>query len=82
MGFFKRAREEVRLARLKADDETTRARRAARRRIISAANRHRIDPSVVPAYSAKTLQRAVAKVRRHGLVKPEILEAAGFRAER
>lgn len=70
------------MARRKADEQTRRNRLAARRRIVSVANRRRIDPSVVPPYSARTIQRAVAKVRRLRLVKSEVLEAAGFRGYR
>ena len=57
----------------------------ARRKIIQTANRFRVHqahrrwPYVPPTvFSARHIQQAVCVVRRHGLVKPEVLEAAGF----
>lgn len=50
----------------------------ARRQIIAAANKHRIDATIKP-YSMRTLQSAVCAVRRRQLVKPDVLIIAGFR---
>lgn len=52
------------------------ARDVARRMIVKAANAGR-DERLKP-YSLRTIQRAVFKVRRNRLVKPEVLVAAGF----
>lgn len=49
----------------------------ARRRIVIAANRHRASSG--SAYTMSDLERCVSMCRRRGLVKPSIIEAAGFR---
>lgn len=51
----------------------------ARREIIDAANKHRVDPTLRP-FSTRTLQSAVCAVRRRLLVGEKVLRAAGFRA--
>jgi len=53
---------------------------AVRHQILDAANKHRIDPGVVPPYRMRHLQQAVNKCRRFNLVDATVLEAAGFRA--
>lgn len=60
-------------------------RTSARRHIIQTANRFRVRqaqrrwPYVPPTvYSARHIHQAVCVVRRHGLVKPDVLTMAGF----
>lgn len=53
-----------------------RARRWARLAILSAANRG-LDPRT-KKYSMRTIQGAVCKVRRFGLVKDKVLVTAGY----
>lgn len=55
------------------------SRRWARRAIVVTANRNRIDPSVKP-YSMRRIQDAVCTVRSRNLVKPKLLEDAGYRS--
>lgn len=59
------------------------ARRKAREKILAAANahQHRLDLRSDP-YNHRTIQRAVCVVRRNKLVKPSVLETAGYRGYR
>jgi hypothetical protein len=64
-------------------------RRKARWEIIQVANRHKMNRPLglaggtyIPKlYGMKQLQRAVFHVRQFKLVKPEVLERAGFRVK-
>ena len=49
----------------------------ARRQIIAACNRHAFSQNI---YRMRHLQQCVSMCRRRGLVKPDVLVAAGFRA--
>ena len=55
--------------------------KAAREKILMAANRHRIFNST-KVMTMRHIQRAVFRCRQHKLVSPEILEAAGFNPTR
>jgi hypothetical protein len=52
-------------------------RRAARVKILTEANRHRVD-AVVKPYTMCRIQDAVCAVRRRALVKDAVLVRAGF----
>lgn len=56
------------------------ARLQARHAILDAVNAHRLDPEFVHVFRMRHLQEAVFIARRFGLVGPDVLEAAGFRA--
>jgi hypothetical protein len=60
---------------------STRSRRLdARAQILEAANQHRLaQDSPRKPYAARHINEAVCTVRRNRLVKPAVLEAAGFR---
>lgn len=52
----------------------------ARRKIVEAANAHiRSNGRSARSLNRRHIQEAVCIVRRHILVKPEVLEAAGYR---
>lgn len=57
-------------------------RRWARIKILDAANKARLDPGLIAPFTMRTLQAAVFVCRQKGLVKPEVIEAAGFRVKR
>jgi hypothetical protein len=50
----------------------------ARVTILAAANRGAYRKQMGTPYTARTIQQAVCRCRRFGLVEPKILEAAGF----
>jgi len=57
------------------------ARKAARWQIVQAANRHKIRVRYQPVlFDLRHVQQAVRLARHHGLVKPKVLEAAGYRS--
>lgn len=63
------------------------SKRTAREQIIQAANRHKLTRGrrygvTATLFSARHLHQAVFMCRQNRLVKPEVLVAAGFRAER
>lgn len=66
--------------RPKHDPVERRKRRAARRKIVQAANRYATNATGLrrAPYTLKHLERCVGLCRRFGLVKPEVLVVAGF----
>lgn len=60
------------------------ARRAARRRIIQAANRYAVEHGARRAapYSARHIERCVGIVRRFGLVPDAVITTAGYNPDR
>lgn len=68
--------------KLSADERLSRA--AARLAIVQAVNRHRVrfhawHPHGVRLFDLRQIQLAVRIARHNHLVKPSVLEAAGFR---
>lgn len=70
------------------DEKARQARLDARREIVQAANRHIVvsrarcpfnpGPEIMAPFTMRHIQRAVHVARQHQLVKPHVLELAGY----